>query len=318
MTPSFASRALLVALFLGAAISSNVLAAPTPISPLSMSSNPASTGVQPAQPSSESAFGQGSLSSRGPPEVDVPMVQRRELVHDVESTVPTQFEYGDDLDAVSEVFKSDQDGTEDVTDPNASVSFVNLKHRGGFLSTPAPTPEVTLTDEHKKTLIPILERWVKMVKKYFNRRVKRDAKNLELIINKKKGRDLDTALKNFSVHRIFVTAQTALKLEPERELSLNIREMATSNTKLLRNKEVARLIIEGDRKYNRGKNRLSVDDISQKNTEFRDTFENMKLETLLGTFSVACSSLGLSVPQDIEQTAWGNFVTSGTLPRSPG
>ena len=30
------------------------------------------------------------------------------------------------------------------------------------------------------------------------------------------------------------------------------RKMATSNTKLLRNKEVARLIIEGDRQYNRG------------------------------------------------------------------
>ncbi|KAJ3969288.1 hypothetical protein EV361DRAFT_921719 [Lentinula raphanica] len=248
MTPSFASRALLAALFLGAAISSNVLAAPTPISPLSMSSNPASAGAQPAQPSPESAFSrQGSLSGRGPPEVDVPMVQRRELVHDVESTVPSQLEYGDSLGAVSKVFESDQDGTKDVTDPNTSVSFVNLKHRGGFLSTLAPTPKVTLTDEHKKTLIPILERWVKMVEENFNRMVERDDKNLKLIINKKKGRALNTARKNFSVHRIFVTAQTALKLEPE--LSLNIREMATSNTKLLRNKEVARLIIEGDRQY---------------------------------------------------------------------
>ncbi|KAJ3770457.1 hypothetical protein FB446DRAFT_156085 [Lentinula raphanica] len=151
MIPSIVSRALLAALFLRAVISSNVLVAPTPISPLSMSSNPASTGAQPAQPSSESAFGQGSLSSRGPLEVVVPMVQRRELVHDVESTVPSQLEYGDSLGAVSEVFESDQDGTKDVTDPNTSVSFVNLKHRGGFLSTLAPTPKVTLTDEHKKT-----------------------------------------------------------------------------------------------------------------------------------------------------------------------
>ncbi|KAJ3832484.1 hypothetical protein F5878DRAFT_666534 [Lentinula raphanica] len=198
MTPSFASRALLAALFLGAAISSNVLAAPTPISPLSMSSNPASAGAQPAQPSPESAFSrQGSLSGRGPPEVDVPMVQRRELVHDVESTVPSQLEYGDSLGAVSKVFESDQDGTKDVTDPNTSVSFVNLKHRGGFLSTLAPTPKVTLTDEHKKTLIPILERWVKMVEENFNRMVERDDKNLKLIINKKKGRALNTARKNF-------------------------------------------------------------------------------------------------------------------------
>ncbi|KAJ3725182.1 hypothetical protein C8R42DRAFT_718674 [Lentinula raphanica] len=151
MIPSIVSRALLAALFLRAVISSNVLAAPTPISPReSMSSNPASTGAQPAQPSSESAFGQGSLSSRGPLEVVVPMVQRRELGHDVESTVPSQLEYGDGLGAVSEVFESDQDGTKDVTDPNTSVSFVNLKHRGGFLSTLAPTPKVTLIDEHKK------------------------------------------------------------------------------------------------------------------------------------------------------------------------
>ncbi|KAJ3820422.1 hypothetical protein F5880DRAFT_963105 [Lentinula raphanica] len=115
MIPSTVSRALLSASFLGAAISSNVLAAPTPISPLSMSSNPASTGVQPAQPSSESAFGQESLSSRGPLEVVVPMVQRRELGHDVESTVPSQLEYGDVLGAV-EASERDQDGTEDVKD----------------------------------------------------------------------------------------------------------------------------------------------------------------------------------------------------------
>ncbi|KAJ3776750.1 hypothetical protein FB446DRAFT_720022 [Lentinula raphanica] len=247
MIPSTVSRALLSASFLGAAISSlNVLAAPTPISPLSMSSNPASTGVQPAQPSSESAFGQESLSSRGPLEVVVPMVQRRELGHDVESTVPSQLEYGDVLGAV-EASERDQDGTEDVKDFNASVSFVNLKHRGGYLSMPAnqhegepakhcPQSSMLKTNLADTVQIQIkeLKAWVNAVESQFRYWIVNDAMNLKQIFGKTSDREF--VLKSFNKKQVLAKAKTAQKFDPK--LPSDITEMAKSNIdQLMNNKE---------------------------------------------------------------------------------
>ncbi|KAJ3725179.1 hypothetical protein C8R42DRAFT_718667 [Lentinula raphanica] len=326
MIPSTVSRALLSASFLGAAISSlNVLAAPTPISPLSMSSNPASTGVQPAQPSSESAFGQESLSSRGPLEVVVPMVQRRELGHDVESTVPSQLEYGDVLGAV-EASERDQDGTEDVKDFNASVSFVNLKHRGGYLSMPANQHEDTVQIQIKE-----LKAWVNAVESQFRYWIVNDAMNLKQIFGKTSDREF--VLKSFNKKQVLAKAKTAQKFDPK--LPSDITEMAKSNIdQLMNNKEDVeskRVVDEYKSElYDPAKQKKDRDEaiakISSNNVNFRlNVAEKIKdvnsfksstgkmqdedtLENLKATLETVQSALTYDVPEQMLETAMDNLI----------